>query len=547
MIETGMADIARNWAEEGDLTIRQLWDRRATRDPDHVYCRFEGKAWTIGDLDAAINRVANGLLSQGLKPGDRVAVMLPSHPDHVITIFALAKVGLVRIPVNVHLKGAALDFVFDRFQPRALIADAAYGAALEACPARGGLDLEVWRGGVAGQLCFEDLLRHPEAGAPPVAPAADDIIAITPSSGTTGEPKGVLKSDRSLRAGPVGTRMLTGMQAGDVFLLWEPLHHGAGVAVLIAALMEPITLAMVDRFSASQFWDQVRAFGVTHIHYLGGVLPLLLKQPERPDDRTHKVRMAWGGGCPVEVWKAFEERFGVVLREGYGLSEMTTFVTINPEGRLGSCGRPLPFYDVRLVNEEGEEVATGEAGEIIVRPKTPGLAFRGYYRNPAAAADLVKDGWFHTGDLARRDADGFLFFAGRKKDSVRRRGVNISAWEVERVVLAHEAVEECALIGVPGEFGDDDLKLFVRYAESQAMAPLDLVRWLEPRLPYFQMPRYIASIDEFPKTPTQRIRKAELSRDTKEGFDLEASGHGLIRKAAGQGEKVGWRRHEPTE
>ncbi len=530
MVQTGIDAVAQEWAAEGDLTIRQLWDRRAARDPDHVYCRFANEDWTIGRLDAAINRVANALLAQGLTRGDRVAVMLPSHPDHIITLFALAKVGLVRIPVNVHLKGAALDFVFERFQPRALIADVAYAEALEPCLATAQTGLVVWRGTAPGQLGFSDLLAHPQDTAPSVAPAADDIIAITPSSGTTGEPKGVLKSDRSLRAGPIGTRMLTAMQAGDVFLLWEPLHHGAGVAVLIAALMEPITLAMVERFSASQFWDQVRAFGVTHIHYLGGVLPLLLKQPERANDRDHKVRMAWGGGCPVEVWKAFEERFGVVLREGYGLSEMTTFVTINPEGRLGSCGRPLPFYDVRLVDDEGQEVATGEAGEIIVRPKEAGLAFRGYYRNEAAARELVQDGWFHTGDLARRDADGFLFFAGRKKDSVRRRGVNISAWEVERVVLAHDAVEECALIGVPGEFGDDDLKLFVRYGDGQALAPLDLVAWLEPRLPYFQMPRFIESIDEFPKTPTQRIRKAELPRTTAGVFDLEASGHLIARK-----------------
>jgi crotonobetaine/carnitine-CoA ligase len=238
--------------------------------------------------------------------------MLPSHPDHVIVIFALAKAGLVRIPVNVHLKAAALDFVFDRFEPQALIADEAYSGALAPIVERSpGLSV-FWRGrDGAGSLS-----ALVEAGSP-LPPAtiveADDIIAITPSSGTTGEPKGVLKTDRSLRAGPMGTLALTGATAGDVFLLWEPLHHGAGVAVLIAALMEPITLAMVDKFSASQFWDQVRRFEVTHIHYLGGVLPLLLKQPASPRDRDHKVRMAWGGGCPLDVWRAFEERFGVSL------------------------------------------------------------------------------------------------------------------------------------------------------------------------------------------------------------------------------------------
>lgn len=505
-----------------DTTLRTLWDNRAATTPDHVYCRFNDENWTVGVLNARINRLANALLASGLAPGDRVAVMLPSHPDHIVAIFALAKVGLIRIPVNTHLKGAALDFVFRQFEPRAFIADIAYSEVLAPIVKDALVSRAIWRG-TEGADSFEGLIAASHEAAPTPLPHTDDIIAITPSSGTTGEPKGVLKTDRSLRAGPLGTIVLTGMKRGDVFLLWEPLHHGAGVAVLIAAIMEPITLALVEKFSASRFWDQVRRYDVTHIHYLGGVLPILLKQPESASDRDHKVRIAWGGGCPVEVWKAFEDRFGVVLREGYGLSEMTTFVTVNPEGRLGSCGRALPIYETRLVDDDGKDVAVGEAGEIIVRPLVEGLAFRGYYRNEAAAAALVKDGWFQTGDLARSDADGFLFFAGRKKDSVRRRGVNISAWEVERVVLTHDDIAECALIGVPSEVGDDDLKLFVRLAPGASIEASALARWCEPKLPYFQIPRYIEFIDEFPKTPTERIRKAGLSRNVDRAFDAEAA------------------------
>jgi crotonobetaine/carnitine-CoA ligase len=511
-----------------DATIGQLWDARAAQGSAHIYCRFQDQDWTVGELNERINRLANALLAAGLRKGDRVAVMLPSHPDHIVTIFALAKAGLIRIPVNVHLKGASLDFVFDRFEPHALIADRAYADALAPIAARLPALQIVWRGG-DGPHDFAGLVDAASAERPAVAVAADDIIAITPSSGTTGEPKGVLKSDRSLRAGPMGTLALTGAKAGDVFLLWEPLHHGAGVAVLIAALIEPITLAMVEKFSASKFWDEVRRYDVTHIHYLGGVLPLLLKQPESPLDREHKVRMAWGGGCPIDVWRTFEERFGVVLREGYGLSEMTTFVTINPEGRLGSCGRPLPFYDVALLAEDGQEVPTGEAGEIVIRPREASLAFKGYFRMEEASAALVRDGWFSTGDLARRDEDGFLFYAGRKKDSVRRRGVNISAWEVERIILTHDDVEECALIGVPSELGDDDLKLFVRTTAGREPNPLELIRWCEGRMPYFQIPRYIEGIDEFPKTPTQRIKKSDLSRSVDSCFDLERSGYRIDR------------------
>ena len=323
-------------------------------------------------------------------------------------------------------------------------------------------------------------------------------------------------------AGPMGTLRLTGAAPGDVFFLWESLHHGAGVAVLIAAVLEKITLAMVDRFSASQFWDAVRRHRATHIHYLGGVLPMLLKQPQRADDREHSVRIAWGGGCPLETWNAFSSRFGVKMREGYGLSEMIAFVTINIDGPVGSIGKPLSYFDVRLVDDGGADVATGAPGELLVRAREPGLHFLGYFRNEEATRTAMLGDWFRTGDLVKSDADGWLYYAGRKTDSVRRRGINISAWEVERVVNDHAAIEESALVGVPGELGDDELKLIVRVVAGKQLDPAEFLRWCEPRLPYFQIPRYLETITEFPKTPTQRIRKNQLPRSVEHAIDLAA-------------------------
>ncbi|MCC7045470.1 MAG: AMP-binding protein [Alphaproteobacteria bacterium] len=510
----------------GTETIPAAMERRAASDPGHVYCWFGGRPLSYGVLNATANRLANALLRGGLRPGDRVALMLPSHPDHIVAIAALMKAGFVRVPVNAHYKGAALDQVFDQFKPQALIVDAAYAAQIEpvlhgSCAPR----YVAWRreGGEFAALCADA-----DGGPPAVLVKTDDILALTPSSGTTGASKGVLKSDRTLRAGPVGIRVLTEFKPADVFLLWEPLHHGAGVAVAIAALLWPISLAMVERFSASRFWDEVRRYGVTHIHYLGGVLPLLLKQPRTAGDRGHKVRIACGGGCPPDVWEEFAQRFGVTMREGYGLSELITFVTVNTESHRGSIGRPLSFYDIRLADDRGEPVAPGETGEIVVRSRAPGLGFLGYYENPGASRATMDGEWCRTGDLARADDQGRLYFAGRKKDVIRRRGVNVAAWEVERVIATHADIEECALVGVPSELGEEDLKLFVRPVPGQSVDPLELVRWCEPRLPYFQVPRYIAFIEEFPKTPTQRIRKAELSRAV-DCWDVEKSGHVLDR------------------
>ena len=513
--------------EVGDETLRAAMDRRARETPDDVYCIFEDRPLTFAALDAAVNRVANALLARGLRQGDRVALMLPSHPDHVIAIFALAKVGLVRVPVNVSLKGPSLEFVFEQFAPRALIADSDYASQLSPLLGRQPLELVVWRGATDAGPSWAEFAAHADASPPPVAPQPDDIMAITPSSGTTGAPKGVLKSDRTLRAGPIATRVLTGRQPGDVLLLWEALHHGAGVAVLIGAVLERITLAMVARFSASRFWDDVRRYNVTHIHYLGGVLQMLLAQPPRSDDRTHGVRIAWGGGCSQEVWHKFETRFGVKIREGYGLSELVTFVLVNPDGPAGAIGKPLPWYDVRLLDPDGSEVASGETGEIAIHAHDDRLGFVGYFRNPEASTAAWRDiggkRWYLTGDLGRQDEDGWFYYAGRSKDCVRRRGINISAWEVERVVNEHPDVEESALVGVPGELGDDELLLYVRPVGGRSLEPDALIRWCEPRIPHFQVPRYVAFIDDFPRTPTQRVRKGDLSRDVAGLWDREAA------------------------
>lgn len=507
-------------AEIPDATIAQLWKQRAARDPDHVYCTFEGEDWTIRRMHERSNRIANGLLAVTAE-GSRVAVMLPNDPEYAAVIFGLAKAGLVRIPVNVHLKDLALDFVFSRFEPQVLIADLAYKAVLEPILPNYPAVQVIWRDAAnAGNCALSQLTSAAGAHDPATSVGPDTIIAITPSSGTTGEPKGVLKTDLSLRAGPVGIIALTDADEGDVLLHWEPLYHGAGVAVLIAAVMKPLKLVMISRFSASRFWQQIKDDGVTLIHYLGGVLQILLAQQPHPAEHDHKVRLAWGGGCSEEVWHRFVERFKIPMHEGYGLSEATTFVTINRDGPAGSCGVALPFYDVRLRGEDGD--SDPALGELLVRPKIPGLTFKGYYGRPDSVAELVVDGWFATGDLMRKDAEGYLYYAGRLKDSVRRRGVNISSWEVERVFQAHPSVEECALIGVPGELGDDDLKLFVKLSKDGAATTEDqLLSWAKDRMPYFQLPRYLAIIGEFEKTPTQRIIKAKLSQDVSDCFDYE--------------------------
>jgi crotonobetaine/carnitine-CoA ligase len=305
------------------------------------------------------------------------------------------------------------------------------------------------------------------------------------------------------------------MQPGSVLHFWDPIYHVFGAEVLVLALMVPVTLHMVPRFSASRFWTEVRDAGASHIHFVGGVLQLLLKQPPSDLDRSHGARIAWGGGCPRDVWAAFEARFGIEIREGYGMTETSSFSTINPggsrAGKLGSIGTAVDYFRVEVVDDLGQPCAPGQPGEIRVAETEPGVLTTGYYANPEATAGALRDGWLYTGDIAEMDADGFITYHGRKKDSLRRRGENISAWEVERVVNDHPEIAESALIGVKNEIGDEDLKLFVRRIGGSTLDGATLLSWCADRMARFQVPRLVRFVDDFRKTPTQRIQKQFLS------------------------------------
>jgi len=266
------------------------------------------------------------------------------------------------------------------------------------------------------------------------------------------------------------------------------------------------------------------------MHYLGGVLDILLKQPPRPDDRRHSVQIAFGAGCTRQSWRAFEQRFGIEIREVYGLTEGSCFTTVNKSGKVGSIGKPYPYLDVKIVDGCGNAVPTGRVGEIVMRGKQPGLITKGYLGNPEATAAAVKDGWLYTGDLGRCDEDGDFYYVGRRKDSIRHRGENISAWEVERVLNSHPDIQESAVLGVDAEVGEQDIKAFILCRPGAAVDPLALTKWCEPRMPYFQIPRYITFVDSFAKTPTERIRKEVLSKTTEDCWDLTRCGYRLHRR-----------------
>ncbi|SDG93135.1 class I adenylate-forming enzyme family protein [Bosea robiniae] len=497
-----------------------LLTARAAAEPDRIYARFGGEPVSYGEIERRSAAFAAHLRAQGIVAGDRVAVMMRNSIATIAVVFGLARAGVAWVPVNAQQRGEGLNYLLTHSSPRLVVADAELAPQIaEAMGPDATLPVLLHAPDGALDAVLATPVRFDEP-----APAADAVFAIMYTSGTTGRPKGVIVSHRMLRLAAESVVRLSDAKPGDVFFVWEPLYHIGGAQLLPLPMIRDVTLAMVERFSASRFWAQVREEGATHIHYLGGILQILLKQPPSAGDREHGVRIAWGGGCPADIWPQFRDRFGTEIRECYGMTEASSLTTCNTSGVVGSVGRPMPWFTVRLLDGEGKPVAAGERGEIIVETSIPGAIFPGYLDNPEATAKALRNGALHTGDLGSFDADGNLYFHGRMTDSVRCRGENVSAWEVEHVAAEHDAVEDCAMIGVAADIGEQDIKLFVKPRHGAIIDPQALSGWLGQRLAPYQNPRYIALVDEFERTASQRIMKHRLSPRLDDCWDRAGTG-----------------------
>lgn len=488
----------------------------AKTTPDRVYARFAGDPISFGEVDRQSDALAAALARRGVAHGDRVAVMLPNSRQSFGLLFGLTKLGAVWVPINTQQRGEGLAYLLRHADPRLLIIDAGLLQFAQACGIDlDGLDIIVHRQEgsqldhlLSGDLPFEAPL-----------PAPDDLFAIMYTSGTTGPPKGALVTHRMMAFAGEGVLRVADARSGDVLFVWEPLHHIGGAQLLTLPLLEHVELAMVPRFSASRFWADVAAAGATHIHYLGGILQILLNRAASPAESDHKVRVAWGGGCPADIWRMVEARFGFAVHECYGMTEASSITTYTTSGPPGTVGRPVPWLAVSIRDNAGRTIAGGERGEIVTEELARGALFPGYFRDPATTARTLREGRLHTGDLGSIDADGNLRFHGRLTESIRCRGENVSAWEIEHVVAQHPDVEACAVIGVAAEIGEQDIKLFVEPKPGRRFDAAALSGWLEPRLAPYQQPRFIETIDGFERTASQRIMKHRLDPAPRGGFE----------------------------
>ncbi|MFT4012809.1 MAG: AMP-binding protein [Paracoccus sp. (in: a-proteobacteria)] len=490
--------------------LSQAFAARLAHAPEQVYATGPQGDITFAALAGAADAMAARLAGAGVRRGDRVVVMMRNSPASLAMIFGLIRGGYVWVPGNPALVGEGLAHVLRQVEAALAVCDPEVLPALQACgqsPRQGILVID------DPALPAPSSFPGPQASGDAL-PAPSDLASIMFTSGTTGPAKGVQVTHMMLELAAHGVMVCADIRAGDNLYIWEPFYHVGGAQVLVLPLLVPVRLTLSQRFSASRFWSEVTEAGCTHIHHLGGIIQILLKQPASALDRAHGVRIAWGGGCVPQAWRLFEERFGVELRECYGMTEASSLTTVNLEGVVGSVGRPLPWFDVRIQDEAGRVLGRGEGrGQIIITSPLPGAIFAGYYRAPEATAKALRADGFHTGDIGSWDDQGMLFFHGRAGDSIRCRGENVSAYEVEAVVNRHPDVEESAMVGVPAEIGEYDILLYLRLRPGSVPDAAAIAAWLDDKLPAYQRPRYVRILDAFPKTPSQRIQKHLLPRD----------------------------------
>jgi carnitine-CoA ligase len=517
---------------------RYVLERHAREKPDQIFAVFEtGGAWTYAETLARTRRVAAALQGLGVARDDHVVVWLPNNAESLEAYLAINYIGAVYIPINTGYRAGLLAHVIENSDAKVIIAHHDLAPRLaEIDTAR--LETVLVSGAVREPIGGLNLLDYhrcvADAGAPsdpprPIQPW--DLQSIVYTSGTTGPSKGTMSSYYHAYNGMDRDAWYC-LRDDDRALVNLPMFHIAGCFITYAMLCRGGSITMSPGFRTETFWNVVRETESTMVFLLGVMCSFLIKQEPRPDDRDHPLRMVFSVPLTEES-VIFRDRFGTDLYTIFNMTEINTPIISEANPREpGRAGKARPVNELRIVDENDMEVPDGDVGELILRPDMPWAINHGYYKNPEATARAWRNGWFHTGDAFRRDAEGNYYFVDRLKDAIRRRGENISSFEVEVVVNEHPAVQECAAIPVPSEHGEDDVMVVLAAKPGRTVDPVELIEFLAPRMAHFMVPRYIRIIDALPKTPTTKVQKTGL-RDagvTDDTWDREAHGVKLKRE-----------------
>jgi crotonobetaine/carnitine-CoA ligase len=494
--------------------------------PDDIWLKFRDEQYTWKDALSFATKAANGYLSLGVKPGDGISIMSQNRPEFIWAYLGCLMIGGAFVPLNRLQSETILQFMCKDARVSVIVHDQ------ESRPL-----IQTLRRSVPGLktiISFDDLrdepgdpyfqsfMNLPDSEPSLELPVAPSVVRIIYTSGTTGIPKGIVQNNYEESLAPIQDALDIG--PGITFYSCNPLFHAGGLYVgVLGTIRRGATFALGERFSASRFWDECRRYNASATHMFSAMFSMLLLQPKRSDDADNPVKKVLAIGCPPPAWHPFEERFGVRIVEMYAVSDAPG-LTINVDGKSCTAGKPAGGSEFRIVDENDNPVGPNVVGEIVFRH--PIGQVTEYHNLPDATAEAYQKGWFHSGDLGRIDEDGELIFIGRLKEAIRRRGENVSAWEVASVIETHPKVKECAVFGVPSELGEEEVMVTLVVRDGVDFRPEELVEYCEGRLAHFSVPRFIDVVDALPRTATHKIQSLGLKARgrTSTTWDREAAG-----------------------
>jgi crotonobetaine/carnitine-CoA ligase len=513
-------------------------DDKAQKLADKVFVYYKDKTLTYGELSTTSNRFANTLIHEaGVRKGDKVGVMFPNGPDYVLLAFSIAKTGAVQVPINTELKQDSLSYQINFSDIEVLIVDDKFFPLLQSISDRlknvrkvfvkaAEFDRSKYSLGNGINLFpYENLFEGLEK-----SPGVDvhwyDPVAIFFTSGTTGLPKGVVLPHHHHYDMPRTLCECWRIGPEDIVYIWSPFYHGiAQYSSVGPALLAGGAIGISDRFSASRFWSEIRMYRATAILAVYTMAPILLKQPEKEDDADNPLRVYCTIGIAPSIVDTFEKRYGVKVLEIFGSTEQGVVAyTPYDKKKFGAVG-PINTrdFEVKIVDENDVELPPGRVGEYVSRAKQPFVRMIEYYKMPDETLKYFRNLWMHSGDLARMDEEGWIYFEGRAKDSIRRRGENISAFDFETIAGSYEGVQECAAIPISSEFGEDEIKVVIVPKADQPFDIQAFIKFCEEKMPKYMVPRYVEVTEGLPKTGTGKVEKVKLKEQglTKNTWDRE--------------------------
>jgi carnitine-CoA ligase len=519
-----------------ERTVTTMLIRQAKRFGDKPLVCFGDETWGYAQTRDEAAGFGAALRVAGIKSGDRVAVICSNRFDFLRVFLGCAWIGAVSVPINTASRGHQLQHILANSAARLLILEGGFAANLDqldmaALPLEMiwtvGADMPVRAGAilsrpvpVATRMCAEEALRP------------RDLLTILYTSGTTGPSKGVCCPHAQYFWWGANTAALLGLGESDVLQSTLPLFHTNALNTFFQAMLMGISVTFEKRFSASDFYAALARSKATATYVLGAMVPILLARPRTPDESSHHTRIALAPGVPARFHTEFTERTGIRLIDGWGSTETNFAIgTTWDKQRPGTMGPAFEGFEARVVDQDDNEVPDGQPGELLVRANAPYAFATGYFDAPEKTVEAWQNLWFHTGDRVIRENDGYFRFVDRIKDAIRRRGENISSYEVEQVLLSHPGVAMAAAFPVRSALAEDEVMVAVVLNPGQAPAELDLVKYCEPLLPYFAVPRYVDFVDQLPTTENGKVQKYKLTERgvTRATWDREAAGYKIKR------------------